>query len=330
MEIRVENLDSAADENIISDCNTIGAEQGRVGKPDAVSDFQNAGRPDADPRSNGTDFRHPQPRADVEPVADFRPPPDGNVHRRDTDGAQPLPATDSVQPEKQPGGRGGKLRPNQSRNKLDDFPEFDEHGWVKRMKGANRIERALFVNRWGVMLTHALREVQRNCVANRDVVAFPHMPLFDPFLALFRATGLHADGFSVFSRNGIPLLLLPTSDRRLAAATIGLYRPQTDKARLAATGLRFLNRLGGLRLLPRLPGTGAAAGVLLCNPAHGTRCTPSAPAPRFLALEGADGVGKSTVLRLLVPELVRRGGFSGYLFFHWKPVKTELSYSSIP
>lgn len=52
--------------------------------------------------------------------------------------------------------------------------------------------------------------------------------------------------------------------------------------------------------------------------------------PRFLALEGADGVGKSTVLRLLVPELVRRGGFNGYLFFHWKPVKGNLSYDTIP
>lgn len=51
---------------------------------------------------------------------------------------------------------------------------------------------------------------------------------------------------------------------------------------------------------------------------------------RFLALEGADGVGKSTVLRLLVPELVKRGGFTGYLFFHWKPVKSNLSYDAIP
>ena len=52
--------------------------------------------------------------------------------------------------------------------------------------------------------------------------------------------------------------------------------------------------------------------------------------PRFLAIEGADGVGKSTVLRLLVPELVRRGGFDGYLFFHWKPVNRNISYDAIP
>ena len=64
--------------------------------------------------------------------------------------------------------------------------------------------------------------------------------------------------------------------------------------------------------------------------AGGALAAPPAPLPRFLALEGADGVGKSTVLRLLVPELVRRGGFKGYLFFHWKPVKGNLSYDVIP
>ena len=62
----------------------------------------------------------------------------------------------------------------------------------------------------------------------------------------------------------------------------------------------------------------------------GALCAPAPTAPRFLALEGADGVGKSTVLRLLVPELVRRGGYKGYLFFHWKPIKGNLSYDAIP
>ena len=61
----------------------------------------------------------------------------------------------------------------------------------------------------------------------------------------------------------------------------------------------------------------------------GATCAPPPP-PRFLAIAGADGVGKSTVLRLLIPELVRRGGFRGYLFFHWKPIKADLSYDAIP
>lgn len=64
--------------------------------------------------------------------------------------------------------------------------------------------------------------------------------------------------------------------------------------------------------------------------ATGGRCPPVAALPRFLAIEGADGVGKSTVLRLLIPELVKRGEYNGYLFFHWKPVKRNLSYDSIP
>lgn len=51
---------------------------------------------------------------------------------------------------------------------------------------------------------------------------------------------------------------------------------------------------------------------------------------RFLAIEGADGVGKSTVLRLLLPELVRSSGFSGYAFFHWKPIPGSLHFDEIP
>lgn len=60
---------------------------------------------------------------------------------------------------------------------------------------------------------------------------------------------------------------------------------------------------------------------------HGFRVRGAA---QFLAIEGADGVGKSTVLRLLIPELVKRGQFTGYLFFHWKPIKKNLSYDAIP
>lgn len=71
---------------------------------------------------------------------------------------------------------------------------------------------------------------------------------------------------------------------------------------------------------PSKPGRAATSG----------RCPPDAALPRFLALEGADGVGKSTVLRLLVPELVKRGEYNGYLFFHWKPIKANLSYDAIP
>lgn len=71
---------------------------------------------------------------------------------------------------------------------------------------------------------------------------------------------------------------------------------------------------------PSKPGRAATSGC----------CPPLAALPRFLAIEGADGVGKSTVLRLLVPELVKRGGFNGYLFFHWKPIKSNLSYNAIP
>ncbi|MBR1609663.1 MAG: phosphotransferase, partial [Kiritimatiellae bacterium] len=52
--------------------------------------------------------------------------------------------------------------------------------------------------------------------------------------------------------------------------------------------------------------------------------------PAFVAFEGADGVGKSTVMRLLVPELAKRGGFRGYAFFHWKPVAGGMSFDSVP
>lgn len=52
--------------------------------------------------------------------------------------------------------------------------------------------------------------------------------------------------------------------------------------------------------------------------------------PRFIAFEGADGVGKSTVMRLAVPRLVKRGGYAGYAFFHWKPVRGGVFQDRIP
>ena len=370
---------------------------------------------------------------------------------------------------------------------------------------------------------------------------------------LFRSLGLDFGGHAVFSRHGRAILLLPVRNRRVAAATLGLYRPQTMKAKVAVAAFKIANRIGALGLLPTLPGTGDDhCGALLCNPTHGTRflavhrkedgalevikaacladaapletehaslsrlkgrpgvppigdlhrteeavwfamphlgtapasfpvellrawestglepaednglirdllslldpsmrtslawksvrrtlvhgdfapwnwradangnpvcidwewaredgfagfdliyclvqqallvrkvraenlasavcrdlarlgseaqnlvresglpldtllalvlayrknkgmgksnsggggatCSPPI-SPRFLAFEGADGVGKSTVMRLLVPEIVRRGGYRGYLFFHWKPVKEDLSYDAIP
>ena len=79
-----------------------------------------------------------------------------------------------------------------------------------------------------------------------------------------------------------------------------------------------------------LPGGADNVGAPLHSPPPVRRRTPSHRRRAFYAIEGADGVGKSTVLRLLVPELVQRGGFNGYLFFHWKPVKSNLSYDAIP
>lgn len=85
-------------------------------------------------------------------------------------------------------------------------------------------------------------------------------------------------GLCVFSRRGIPLLLLP-KDRTLAQKTIDLYLPQTRLAKAAIRGLRILNGFGLIsKCLPpsNIPDAGGHAGFLLCNPNHGSR---------FLAVE---------------------------------------------
>ena len=88
---------------------------------------------------------------------------------------------------------------------------------------------------------------------------------------LLAAIGTSEKGHAVVCRRGIPLLLLP-EDERMALATAELYRPQSLKARVAATGVRFLCRLEWHgRLLPSVPGDSDATGILVCNPAHGTR-----------------------------------------------------------
>lgn len=51
---------------------------------------------------------------------------------------------------------------------------------------------------------------------------------------------------------------------------------------------------------------------------------------RFIVVEGADGVGKSTVLKLLLPQLMESGQYSTFRFFHWKPVKGEIHDGGIP
>jgi len=79
-----------------------------------------------------------------------------------------------------------------------------------------------------------------------------------------------------------------------------------------------------------LPGGADNVGATLQAPPPVRRRAPPHRRGAFYAIEGADGVGKSTILRLLVPELVRRGGYNGYLFFHWKPIKDNISYDAIP
>ena len=51
---------------------------------------------------------------------------------------------------------------------------------------------------------------------------------------------------------------------------------------------------------------------------------------RFIVVEGADGVGKSTVLKLLLPKLMEAGPYGGVRFFHWKPVRSGIHDGGIP
>ena len=92
-----------------------------------------------------------------------------------------------------------------------------------------------------------------------------------PFDRLLAALGTSGAGHAVFSRRGVPLLLLP-KDKAIALATVGLYRPQSAKAKIAAAAVRLLCRLGlHGTLLPKVPGDSDETGVLICNPCHGTR-----------------------------------------------------------
>lgn len=89
--------------------------------------------------------------------------------------------------------------------------------------------------------------------------------------SLLSALGTSAVGHAVFSRRGIPLLLLP-KDTAIAVATMELYRPQSAKAKIAATAVRMFCRLGlHGTVLPTVPGKSDGTGFLICNPCHGTR-----------------------------------------------------------
>ena len=124
----------------------------------------------------------------------------------------------------------------------------------------------------------------------------PHPSFSSPLLA---ACDFAKAGYRVLRRDGRPLLLVPP-DRGAAALTLGLYLPQTAKARVAVSALRLANRLGLLgRVLPSAPPPAADAtpsdhakpfsqadldagriGVLLCNPSHG--------GGRFIAVRAGD------------------------------------------
>lgn len=50
----------------------------------------------------------------------------------------------------------------------------------------------------------------------------------------------------------------------------------------------------------------------------------------FIAFEGADGVGKSTIINKIIPILMEQNNFTDYVYFHWKPIKKEMSINHIP
>lgn len=50
----------------------------------------------------------------------------------------------------------------------------------------------------------------------------------------------------------------------------------------------------------------------------------------FIVIEGADGVGKSTIIRHLIPAMKDSGSYNGFLYFHWKPTRTTVVANSIP
>ena len=89
--------------------------------------------------------------------------------------------------------------------------------------------------------------------------------------SLLSSLGTSTAGHAVFSRRGVPLLLLP-KDKAIAAETMGLYRPQSAKAKIATAAVRMFCRVGlhGIAL-PKVSGPSDGTGILICNPCHGTR-----------------------------------------------------------
>ncbi|MBQ8570917.1 MAG: hypothetical protein IJ444_05365 [Kiritimatiellae bacterium] len=50
----------------------------------------------------------------------------------------------------------------------------------------------------------------------------------------------------------------------------------------------------------------------------------------FICFEGADGVGKSTIINKTIPKLMEENNFHEYLYFHWKPIKKEICFNRVP